>query len=51
MYKCSKCGLAVIVTKDTNEIIRACKCEVDGKPAPIIGDMSSGMKGKAKFNK
>jgi hypothetical protein len=35
MYKCSKCGLAVIVTTGI-EPIKACKCE-----APIIADMTA----------
>lgn len=40
MYKCSKCGLAVIVIKDEKPI-KACNCN-----APIISDMSAVTVGK-----
>lgn len=41
MYKCSKCGLEVIVLKD--KIIRACKCD-----AVVIAEASTKIKGLGK---
>lgn len=40
MYKCSKCGLSVIIIKDEKPI-KACKCE-----ASIIAEMSAVTIGK-----
>ena len=39
MYKCKKCGLGVVVTKEAT--IKACKCK-----APIVCDMSATATGK-----
>jgi DNA-directed RNA polymerase subunit RPC12/RpoP len=43
MYKCSKCGMAVIVIKD-HAPIKACTCE-----AAIIADLKAGLKGTANI--
>ena len=40
-YQCSKCKLAVIVTKEKEpKTIKACKCD-----APVIGEMEASLKG------
>lgn len=44
MYKCSKCGLGVIVIE--GKTIKACKCE-----APVIAEMNTKLKGVANVNK
>ena len=41
MYKCGKCGLAVIVIGDKK--IKACKCD-----SPIVGTMTIQLKGEGK---
>jgi len=38
VYKCSKCGLAVIVTN--TKVIKACNCD-----APIVAEASATAKG------
>lgn len=38
-YKCKKCGLGVIVTKE--KVIKACKCE-----APVVADMTAVASGR-----
>ncbi len=43
MYKCSECGLGVIIIGE--EIIRACTHE----DAPIIADMQAVANGKSKI--
>ena len=43
MYKCGKCGLEVVVTKEAT--IRACKCK-----APIIASMEATAFGKGGMN-
>lgn len=50
MYKCSKCGLGVLV-KDLPEPIRKCKCtKEDGiTPATIVLDMEGKAEGKSQF--
>ena len=50
MYKCSKCGLGILV-KDLPEPIRKCNCtKEDGKtPATIIVDMEGEAYGRSQF--
>lgn len=50
MYKCSKCGLGVLV-KDLPAPIRKCNCtKEDGiTPATIIIDISATAEGKSQF--
>ena len=44
MYKCSNCGVPVIVI--AGKVIKPCQCD-----APIIADMSASAKGVSSVNK
>ena len=44
MYKCSKCGVPVLVI--AGKVIKPCKCD-----APIVAEMSASAKGISSVNK
>ena len=49
MYKCSSCGLGVIVN-NVEKPIRACSCKKpDGTPATIVIDLKGEAKGRSQF--